>query len=78
MSRWIKTDLCIRNPDEGDREIELRLNVLPGYPASRLDPGCGPEIDILEAFYTDDGSQVPQAVIDKLDLDHVAELLEAA
>ena len=34
-------------PDGVEREYEVVCDVMPGYRATRDDPGCGPEVDIV-------------------------------
>lgn len=87
MSRWGKADLFLTNPVEDspdyEREINLIVNYLPGYPAQTYGPpeDCFPaestQFEILSAKY-DDGRDVPQEIIDALDDDKILEMLEEA
>ncbi len=78
MSRWRTAYLTLQDPN-GERNIHLTLNILPGYaPSVGRDPGASAEIDILEATYTDTGAQVPPAVLETLDSDYIEQCLRAA
>ena len=86
MSHWRSLLLEVRNPLEDtvdyQREIRLRINYQAGYPAyTRGAPeDCYPaepdEFEILEANYSDDGSFVPDEVLQAIPVEAIYESME--
>jgi len=85
VSRWGKADLYLTNPVEDspdfEREINLVVNFLPGYPAQTHGqpedcyPAESTQFEILSAKY-DDGRDVPSEIIDALPEEKILELLD--
>lgn len=83
---WQAVVLEVRNPLEGSvdyqREMRLRINYQAGYPAyirgapEDCYPAEGDQYEILDARYSDDGSSVPDEVLEAIDEDVIYGLLQ--